>query len=58
MDYENAYKELKDFVLTLNPYCDTCSGDYCEDCYRKNINWTINPKLIEGLEEKHNIITK
>ena len=28
-------------------YCDTCSGEYCEDCYRKNMNWEISETFAE-----------
>jgi len=56
MDYEKAYKQLKEFIINLTPYCDSCanadSESGCDECHRKSINWTIETSIIDEIERK------
>lgn len=58
MEYKKAYEELKNFVLNLSPYCDTCGTVNCDECNRKSFYWSMNPSIIEGIEERNNISEK
>lgn len=53
MNYKQAYEDLKKFTLGLRPYCDTCGTSNCDECNRKSFYWTMNPSIIEGIEEKN-----
>lgn len=33
-------------------YCDTCSGETCQGCYRKNMHWQISEDFAESLAEE------
>jgi hypothetical protein len=37
-------------------YCDTCkdqdSGNHCDMCHRKSMNWEIHPAFAEELADK------
>ena len=33
-------------------YCDTCDGEYCEDCNRKAMNWGISRHTAERIANR------
>ena len=58
MNYEKAYKELKEFCESLydGVYCNNCGSnriDDCEDCHRKMMGWKFPKSVIEKIEEEY-----
>ena len=55
MNYEKAYKELKEFIINLRPYCDTCINEdnenNCGGCNRKSFNWEMDASIIDCIED-------
>lgn len=50
--------ELKDKIIEILMeelsviYCDSCDGEYCEDCNRKEMNWGIGYHKAEKIADR------
>lgn len=50
--------KLKDKIIEIlmeelrQVYCDSCDGEYCEDCNRKEMNWGIGYHKAEKIADR------
>ena len=51
INYKKAYEELVEYLIELEPYCDSCGTEDCGDCHRKYFNWTFNPSCLPDISE-------
>ena len=55
IDYGSSYHELREWIINLKPYCDTCKitdEERCDDCHRKSIGWRCDPESLPALKEE------
>ncbi|MDY6834223.1 MAG: hypothetical protein SVY53_05410 [Chloroflexota bacterium] len=58
IDWEREYNRLKEWVVNLQPYCNTCCSciDECDDCHRKMFQWQCDPDTLPKLEDDKEVI--
>lgn len=54
MDRKEKIQVIKDILVDQfsSVYCDSCNGENCDDCNRKQMNWGLSEDSAECIAER------